>query len=65
VDIAVLANIFQRLCFIWVLHPEITEMDLNPLMVSSDTKSIVVDAPMIIKEVNRKWKIRRSLGWSI
>jgi acetate---CoA ligase (ADP-forming) len=47
VDISALAVILQKLSFIAVLHPEIAEMDLNPLIVSDD-KPIVVDALMIL-----------------
>ena len=48
VDMTALADILQKLSFISVLHPEIVEMDLNPLIVSGD-KPVVVDALIILE----------------
>jgi len=47
VDITALAEILQTLGFIALLHPEIAEMDLNPLIISG-SRPIVADALIIV-----------------
>jgi len=46
-DTDVLADILQKLGFIAVLHPEIAEMDMNPLIISG-SRPIVADALIIV-----------------
>jgi len=48
VDTPAMADILQTLGFIAVLHPEITEMDLNPLIISG-SKPLVADALIVLK----------------
>jgi hypothetical protein len=43
-----MADILQTLGFIAVLHPEITEMDLNPLIISG-SRPLVADALIVLK----------------
>ncbi|MGV8056503.1 MAG: acetate--CoA ligase family protein [Smithellaceae bacterium] len=47
VDVAALADILQKLGFISILHPEIAEMDLNPLIVNG-SQPVVADALMVV-----------------
>ena len=48
VDVPALADILQQLSFISLLHPEIAEMDLNPLIITG-ARPIVADALVILK----------------
>jgi acyl-CoA synthetase (NDP forming) len=47
VDMPALAEILQTLGFIAMLHPEIAEMDLNPLIISG-SRPVVADALIIV-----------------
>lgn len=47
VDVAGLARIVQTLGAISILHPEIAEMDLNPLIISG-SRPVVVDALLVL-----------------
>ncbi len=48
VDTSAMADILQTLGFIAVLHPEIAEMDLNPLIISG-SRPVVADALLVLK----------------
>ncbi len=49
VDKEALADLLQKLSFISVIHPEISEIDLNPVIIRDD-KPVVVDALVILGE---------------
>jgi acyl-CoA synthetase (NDP forming) len=48
VDIPAQADILQRLGFIAMLHPEITEMDMNPLIIRGSSP-IIADTLIVLK----------------
>ncbi len=49
VDLKALSDILVRLGFLPFLHPQLLEMDLNPIIISRSTP-IVVDALVVLKE---------------
>jgi len=49
VNVNVLAEILQKLGFIAMLHPEISEMDLNPIIISRDAP-VVADALLVLRK---------------
>jgi acetyltransferase len=48
VDIKAMATLLQTLGFISILHPEIKEIDLNPVIIK-DTEPVVVDALIVLE----------------
>lgn len=48
-DMTALAGIVQKLGFIAALHPDIAEMDLNPLIIGG-SRPVVADALIIVKD---------------
>jgi acetyltransferase len=51
VDATALAGILQGVGFISLLHPEIAEIDLNPIIISGSSP-IVADALFVLKGVS-------------
>jgi len=49
VDKELLADLLQKLSFISVIHPEISEIDLNPVIIR-DGKPVVADALVVLKK---------------
>jgi acetate---CoA ligase (ADP-forming) len=49
VDCAALASILQAVGFIALLHPEIAEIDLNPVIIA-DSQPVVADALFVLKD---------------
>jgi len=48
VDVPALADILQQLSFISLLHPEIAEIDLNPIIIAG-SKPVVADALFVLQ----------------
>ena len=48
VDCAALASILQAVGFIALLHPEIAEIDLNPIIIAG-SQPVVADALFVLK----------------
>ena len=49
VDKESLADLLQKLSFISVIHPEISEIDLNPVIIRDD-KPVVADALVVLEK---------------
>jgi acyl-CoA synthetase (NDP forming) len=47
VDVQSLSDLLVRLSFVPLIHPEILEIDMNPLIISSETP-VAVDALMVL-----------------
>ena len=52
VDCAALAGILQAVGFIALLHPEIAEIDLNPIIIAG-SQPVVADALFVLKRLKK------------
>ncbi|MDW7652121.1 MAG: acetate--CoA ligase family protein [Bacillota bacterium] len=53
VELSALTGLLQKLSFIGVLHPEIAEIDINPLIISG-SKPVAVDALVVLSQPEKK-----------